>query len=82
MVAEGGRGRSLAAQRGAVAERKSRQRDRALPERGRLIDAGGYQVRIYEAGESGPSVVLVAGAGDCAASWVPVADKIAAFARA
>lgn len=37
-------------------------------------------MRIYEAGESGPSVVLVAGAGDCAASWVPVADKIATFA--
>ena len=66
---------------GAAAERTSRQRDRALPERGRLIDAGGYQVRIYEAGESGPSVALVAGAGHCAASWVPVADNIATSAR-
>lgn len=65
----------------AAAEMRSRHHDSALPERGRLIDAGGYGLRIYQTGTSGPSVVLVPGAGDCAASWIPVTAKIAAFAR-
>ena len=45
------------------------------------IDAGGYGVRVYEAGSSGRCVVIVPGAGDCAASWIPVANQVASFAR-
>ena len=63
------------------AEQVTRRRDRQLPERGRLIDAGGHRVRVYEAGTSGPCVVIVPGAGDCAASWIPVANHVARFAR-
>lgn len=74
-------GGALLLSAGAAAEMKSRRQDNALPQRGRLIDAGGYRVRIYEAGASGPSVVLVPGAGDCAASWIPVIDRTATFAR-
>lgn len=65
----------------AVAGPAVRRRDRQLPERGRLIDAGGYRIRIYEAGTSGPCVVIVPGAGDCAASWIPVTNQVAGFAR-
>ena len=66
---------------GADAEPVARRRDTQLPERGRLIDAGGYRIRVYEAGTSGPCVVIVPGAGDCAASWIPVASQVARFAR-
>jgi len=65
---------------GAAAEAVARRRDRQLSERGRLIDAGGYRVRVYETGTSGPCVVIVPGAGDCAASWIPVASQVASFA--
>ena len=65
----------------AAAEAVAPRRDRQLPERGRLIDAGGYRVRVYEMGTSGPCVVIVPGAGDCAASWMPVVNQVARFAR-
>jgi len=39
-------------------------------------------VHLTETGVRGPPVVLVAGAGDCAASWFPVIGRIAAFGRA
>jgi hypothetical protein len=65
----------------ATAEPVARRRDRQLPERGRLVDAGGYRVRVYQTGTSEPCVVIVPGAGDCAASWIPVANQVARFAR-
>src|SRR5690349_19098439 len=74
-------GAALSPGTGAAAEPVARRRDRQLPERGRLIDADGYEVRVYEAGSSGPCVVIVPGAGDCAASWIPVANQLASFAR-
>jgi pimeloyl-ACP methyl ester carboxylesterase len=66
---------------GAVGEAAAQRRDRQLPERGRLMDVSGYRVRIYTTGASGPCVVVVPGAGDCAASWIPVAARTARFAR-
>lgn len=45
---------------------------------GRLIAAAGREVGIYEEGAGPPVVVIVAGAGDCADSWLPVRHQLAA----
>jgi pimeloyl-ACP methyl ester carboxylesterase len=48
---------------------------------GRLISAGDHRIRLYEEG-TGPSVVvIVAGAGDCADSWVPIRRQLGASHR-
>lgn len=44
----------------------------AIINEGRLIPAGGHHVRLYEEGAGSPAVVIIAGAGDCADSWVPI----------
>jgi pimeloyl-ACP methyl ester carboxylesterase len=54
---------------------------RWLPGNGRFIDAGGYRLRSYEAGAGSLPVLIVPGAGDCAASWAPVAHRVASFTR-
>jgi pimeloyl-ACP methyl ester carboxylesterase len=48
---------------------------------GRLIPAGDHHVRVYEEGAGPPVVVIIAGAGDCAASWVPIRHHLAADHR-
>jgi pimeloyl-ACP methyl ester carboxylesterase len=70
-----------AAGAGAGYESQSRGRDRALRQPGELVDVGGHQVRRHQAGSGYPTVVLVPGAGDCGDSWLPVRDRVAAFAR-
>jgi hypothetical protein len=75
----GGRTRALtlaalaAAGAGATLEAWSRRRDRSLPQLDALVDGGGHRLRRYEAGTGEPPVVLIHGAGDCAASWLPAA---------
>jgi len=49
-----------------------RRREAALPLTGRPVDVGAHRVRLYDAGEGSPTVVLLHGAGDCAASWLLV----------
>ncbi len=48
---------------------------------GRLIAAAGRQVRVYEEGAGPPVVVIVAGPGDCADSWLPVRHQVAVCRR-
>ena len=48
---------------------------------GRLIPAGDHHVRLYEEGAGPPVVVIIAGAGDCADSWVPIRHRLAADHR-
>jgi hypothetical protein len=48
---------------------------------GRLIPAGDHHVRLYEEGAGLPVVVIIAGAGDCADSWVPIRHRLAAVHR-
>jgi pimeloyl-ACP methyl ester carboxylesterase len=48
---------------------------------GRLIPAGDHYVRFYEEGAGSPVVVIIAGAGDCADSWVPIRHRLAAAHR-
>jgi pimeloyl-ACP methyl ester carboxylesterase len=44
---------------------------------GRLTTAGNSYVRLYEEGAGTLWVVIVAGAGDCADSWVPIRHQLA-----
>jgi pimeloyl-ACP methyl ester carboxylesterase len=62
-------------------EANARRREAALGRAGRLVDAGTHRVRVYEAGEGQPSVVLVPGAGDCAASWTYIQRQVPSFSR-
>jgi pimeloyl-ACP methyl ester carboxylesterase len=52
-----------------------------FPHDGRLITAGGRRIRLYEEGSGSPAIVIVAGAGDCADSWVPIRHQLAAAYR-
>jgi pimeloyl-ACP methyl ester carboxylesterase len=45
------------------------------------VDVGTHRVRVYQHGEGQPSVALVHGAGDCAASWTYVQGQVAPFSR-
>jgi uncharacterized protein len=45
---------------------------------GRLIPAGDHHVRLYEEGAGSSAVVIIAGAGDWADSWVPIRHRLAA----
>ena len=50
--------------------------------RGKLIDIGGYKLNLYSTGAAdGPTVVLIAGAGDFSFDWSLVQDRISAFTR-
>lgn len=48
---------------------------------GRLIPAGNHHVRLYEEGAGSPVVVIIAGAGDCADSRLPIRHHLAAANR-
>ena len=47
----------------------------------RLIPAGDHHVRLYEEGAGSPVVVIIAGAGDCADSRLPIRHHLAAANR-
>lgn len=66
---------------GWLYETTARRREAALALTGRHVDVGAYRVRLYEVGEGRPTVVLLHGAGDCAASWVLVQTEVAHFAH-
>ena len=48
---------------------------------GKLIDLGGYRLHLNCTGNKGPTVVLIAGAGDFSFDWSLVQPSIAQFAR-
>jgi pimeloyl-ACP methyl ester carboxylesterase len=48
---------------------------------GKLIDLGGYRLHLNCTGNQGPTVVLIAGAGDFSFDWSLVQPNIAQFAR-
>ena len=48
---------------------------------GKLIDLGGYRLHLNCTGNKGPTVVLIAGAGDFSFDWNLVQPSIAQFAR-
>lgn len=71
----------LLAVTGAVYEGFMRRRDRRAALPGCLVDIGGRRLHVVEKGRSGPTVVLIAGAGDSSYSWVHVQGVISRFAR-
>ena len=62
-------------------ERSARRREARLARTGRLVDVGTHRVRLCEEGQGHPTVVLVHGAGDCAASWTYVQHQVSRFAH-
>ena len=48
---------------------------------GKLVDVGGYRLHLNCTGKSGPTIVLIAGAGDFSFDWGLVQPKLSLFAR-
>ncbi len=63
----------------AVAQQKPDAPVYAAP--GRLVDVGGYRLHLNCTGNTGPTVVLIAGAGDFSFDWGLVQPDVARFAR-
>ena len=54
---------------------------RRFPESGRLVDVGGYRLKLNCIGVGTPTVILEAGFGDLSVEWRTVQSEIAKFAR-
>ena len=52
-----------------------------FPPPGKLVDIGGWRLHLNCTGNKGPTVVLIAGAGDFSFDWSLVQPNIAQFAR-
>jgi pimeloyl-ACP methyl ester carboxylesterase len=48
---------------------------------GKLVDIGGYRLHLNCTGKSGPTIVLIAGAGDFSFDWGLVQRDVSRFAR-
>src|SRR5246127_921567 len=59
----------------------SRMDARRSPEPGRLVDVGGYRLKINCAGSGSPTVVLESGLGDLLSEWRPIQLRISSFTR-
>jgi pimeloyl-ACP methyl ester carboxylesterase len=59
----------------------TRAEARRSPEAGRLVDVGGYRLKINCTGLGSPTVVLEAGLGDVSVEWNHVQPEIARFSR-
>jgi len=57
------------------------QPNQPYPPPGKMIDIGGYSLHLNCSGNKGPTVVLIAGAGDFSFDWSLVQPKIGEFAR-
>jgi pimeloyl-ACP methyl ester carboxylesterase len=54
---------------------------RRFPEPGRLIDVGGYRLKLNCTGKGSPAVILEAGLGDLLTEWNRVQPEVAEFSR-
>ncbi|HEX8881763.1 MAG TPA: alpha/beta hydrolase, partial [Candidatus Acidoferrum sp.] len=54
---------------------------RRSPEPGRLVDVGGYRLKINCGGRGSPTVLLESGLGDVLSEWRPVQLQISTFTR-
>jgi pimeloyl-ACP methyl ester carboxylesterase len=54
---------------------------RRSPEAGRLVDIGGYRLKINCTGKGSPTVILEAGLGDVSIEWNRVQPEISQFSR-
>lgn len=73
---------ALLAIAGALYEGLGHRADaRRFPEPGRLVDAGGFRLKLNCTGAGSPTVVLESGLGDVSTEWQPVQSEVAKFAR-
>ena len=63
----------------AVGQQKDKKPTYSPP--GKLVDLGGYRLHLNCTGKSGPTVVLIAGAGDFSFDWGLVQSSVSRFAR-
>jgi pimeloyl-ACP methyl ester carboxylesterase len=61
----------------AVGQQKDKQPTYSAP--GKLVDVGGYRLHLNCTGKSGPTVVLIAGAGDFSFDWGLVQPGVSRF---
>lgn len=54
---------------------------RRFPEPGKLVDVGGYRLKLNCSGAGNPTVVLESGLGDVSVEWEPVQSEVAKFTR-
>jgi pimeloyl-ACP methyl ester carboxylesterase len=54
---------------------------RAYPPPGKLVAVGGYRLHLNCTGKNGPTVVLIAGAGDFSFDWSLVQPRVSGFTR-
>ncbi|KAB2330759.1 alpha/beta hydrolase [Cytobacillus depressus] len=66
---------------GFIYELVSRHKDVRRPPLGEMIDVGGYRVHLTDAGQGGPTVVIIHGAGDCSYSWMHISKELSKFTR-
>ena len=73
---------TLLAIAGALYEAVAGRADaRRHPEPGKLVDIGGYRLKLNCTGAGSPTVVLESGLGDVSIEWQPVQADIAQFTR-
>jgi pimeloyl-ACP methyl ester carboxylesterase len=65
-----------------IAAAQQKDDKRAYPPPGKLVDVGGYRLHLNCIGKSGPTVVLIAGAGDFSFDWGLVQPDVSRFTRA
>lgn len=63
----------------AVGQQKGKKPTHSPP--GKLVDVGGYRLHLNCTGKSGPTIVLIAGAGDFSFDWGLVQPDVSRFAR-
>jgi pimeloyl-ACP methyl ester carboxylesterase len=63
----------------AVGQQKYKESPYSPP--GKLVDAGGFRLHLNCTGKSGPTVVLIAGAGDFSFDWGLVQPDVSRFTR-
>ena len=63
----------------AIGQQKDKQPTNSFP--GKLVNVGGYRLHLNCTGKSGPTVVLIAGAGDFSFDWGLVQPDVARFTR-
>jgi len=63
----------------AVGQQKDKKPTYSPP--GKLVDVGGYRLHLNCTGKSGPTIVLISGAGDFSFDWGLVQSGVSRFAR-
>jgi pimeloyl-ACP methyl ester carboxylesterase len=63
----------------AVGQQKDKEPTHSPP--GKLVDVGGYRLHLNCTGKSGPTIVLISGAGDFSFDWGLVQPGVSRFAR-